>query len=490
MNDQWRGVAGRSWPAPSQNSLRPRALALIDGEHYPAVVAHALRELSGRYEFLAAVFLGGLEKVGGDPVASGAEVYGLPVMGGPDPVASLTEAIDRYRPQMVVDVSDEPVVGYPLRFRLISHSLARNVAYEGSDFLFTPPRLDRLSTIPSVSVIGTAKRVGKTAISGYVARTLDSYPGEASNPTARGRSVGGGVIVVAMGRGGPPEPEVIDGGGVPLASADLLAWSHKGRHAASDYIEDAVLSQVTTIGCRRCGGGLAGEPFVSNVGEGALLANTIGAGLVVFEGSGAAIPPVATDARLLVAGAHQPRDHIVGYLGTYRVLVSDVVVVTMAEPPMAEDAAVRALMAEIRDIKPEIPVIPIVFRPRPVSSVHGRRVAVFSTAPVALAPVLRRHLEEHHGCRVVAWSSNLSNRRALELDMQSPDVRAAEMYVTEIKAAAIDVVVEEANRRAVPVVFVDNEPRETETDHEGALADASRWLADVAKERFALYARA
>jgi len=490
MNELWGGGAGQWWPAPGQTGGRPRALALIDGEHYPAVVAHALRELGARYEFLAAVFLGGTEKVGGDPVAAGAEVYGLAVTGGPDPVTALQAAIDRYRPQVVVDVSDDPVVGYPVRFRLISHTLARNVTYEGSDFRFTPPRLDRLSTIPSVSVIGTAKRVGKTAISGYVARTLDASLGETSGLTARGGSAGGGVVVVAMGRGGPPEPEVIDGRGVPLGSADLLAWSRKGRHAASDHFEDAVLSRVTTIGCRRCGGGLAGEPFVSNVAEGALLANTLGAGLVVFEGSGAAIPPVATDARLLVAGANQPLDHIVGYLGTYRVLVSDVVVVTMAEPPMAEEAAVRALMAEIGEIKPEVPVIPMVFRPRPVSSVHGQRVACFSTAPAAQAPVLRRHLEEHHGCRVVAWSSNLSDRRALELDMRSPDVWAAEMYLTEIKAAAIDVVAEEANRRGVPVVFLDNEPCEAAPASEGALADTCRWLADLAKERFALYARA
>lgn len=489
MNDQAGGGTGQPWPAPGRTGARPRALALIDGEHYPPVVAHALRELGRRYEFAAAVFLGGTEKVGGDPVAAGAAVYGVEVVGGPDPVTALQAGIERYRPQVVVDVSDEPVVGYPLRFRLISHALARNVTYEGSDFRFTPPRLDRLSTIPSVSVIGTAKRVGKTAISGYVARTLESSLDETSHLTARGGSVGHGVVVVAMGRGGPPEPEIIEGGGVPLGSEDLLAWSRTGRHAASDHIEDAVLSRVTTIGCRRCGGGLAGAPFVSNVAEGAVLANTLGAGLVVFEGSGAAIPPVATDARLLVAGAHQPRDHVVGYLGTYRVLVSDAVVVTMAESPMAEESVVRALMAEIREIKPDVPVIATVFRPRPVSSVHGQRVACFSTAPQAQAPTLRRHLEEHYGCRVVAWSSNLSDRQALALDMRSPEVRAAEVYMTEIKAAAIDVVVEEANRRGVPVVFVDNEPREAAPARDGALAETCRRLAELAKERFALYAR-
>lgn len=482
MNDRQVGRPGR---APGPEHPLPRALALIDGEHYPQVVAHALRELGSRYEFLAAVFLGGTEKVGGDPAGSGSEVYGLPVVRGPDAVTTLRSAIDRYGPQVVVDVSDDPVVGYPLRFRLVSHTLARNVAYEGSDFRFTPPRFDRLATTPSLSVIGTAKRVGKTAISGYAARLLDVSVDRPSRSAAGSGSGGGGVVVVAMGRGGPLVPEVIDGREVSLGSAELLAWSHIGRHAASDHFEDAVLSGVTTIGCRRCGGGMAGEPFVSNVAEGALLANGLDAGLVIFEGSGAALPPVATDARLLVAGAHQPREHVVGYLGTYRVLVSDVVVVTMAEPPLADKAAVKGLIDGIREIRPELPVIPVVFRPRPVSSVGGAKVACFSTAPAVQAPLLRRHLEERYGCRVVAWSGNLSNRQALRADIQSSDVRAAEMYLTEIKAAAIDVVAEEAVRRGVPVVFVDNVPQEVSPAPEGALADACRMLAELAKERFA-----
>ena len=55
------------------------------------------------------------------------------------------------------------------------------------------------------------------------------------------------------------------------------------------------------------------------------------------------MPPVATDARLLVAGAHQPLDTIAGYLGAYRLLISDAVVLTMAEEPLASGEKVRAL---------------------------------------------------------------------------------------------------------------------------------------------------
>ena len=59
---------------------RPPALALIDGEHYPPVVRAALDRLSGRYRFVAALFLGGQEKLrpgaGTPPEAE----YGVPVV--------------------------------------------------------------------------------------------------------------------------------------------------------------------------------------------------------------------------------------------------------------------------------------------------------------------------------------------------------------------------------------------------------------------------
>ena len=85
---------------------------------------------------------------------------------------------------MVVDLSDEPVLGYEQRFRLISEALARNVGYVGSDFHFSPATSDRLCTSPSLSIIGTGKRVGKTAVSGYVARALQEVVGRARG-TAR-----------------------------------------------------------------------------------------------------------------------------------------------------------------------------------------------------------------------------------------------------------------------------------------------------------------
>lgn len=459
--------------------MRESAVALIDGEHYPPVVVEALREASSRFNFRAALFLGGSEKMKEvDLERSACGIYGLPVIFCSDRLEGLRLAIDRYGPEAIVDLSDEPVLGYEERFRLISHSLARNVSYVGSDFHFSPVSGERLCVAPSLSIVGTGKRVGKTAVSGYVARSLQAL--------VRQEKGSPGVVVVAMGRGGPSEPEVIDGSQVGLTVSDLLRWSREGRHAASDHFEDAVLSRVMTVGCRRCGGGMAGEPFVSNVSEGAMLANSLNPGLVIFEGSGSALPPVGTDTRLLVAGANQPVEHIRGYLGAYRLLTSDAMVLTMAEEPLASRERVEAVINAAREVKKDLDAIPVIFRPRPMESVEGRRVAFFSTAPVAQEPVLRRYLEERWGCRVEVFSCNLSNRSALKADLDRPEISSADVFLTEIKAAAIDVVAEVADARGIELVFVDNVPEEVLPARPGRLDELVCELARMAEQRFAM----
>src|SRR5205807_4731638 len=102
-----------------------------------------------------------------------------------------------------------------------------------------------------------------------------------------------------------------------------------GRHAASDYLEDALVSGVTAIGARRCGGGLAGAPFATNVREAAELGMDMGAQTLILEGSGARVPPVPWDVGILVVPGDLPPEFLEGYLGPFRILLSDLVVVTM-----------------------------------------------------------------------------------------------------------------------------------------------------------------
>jgi cyclic 2,3-diphosphoglycerate synthetase len=245
-----------------------------------------------------------------------------------------------------------------------------------------------------------------------------------------------------MGRGGPPEPETAE---VRPTLERLLELSRQGRHAASDYLETAALAGVVTVGCRRCGGGLAGSPGESNVLAGAALAAQREPDLVVFDGSGAAIPPVDVDARVLVTSASQPVEVVTGYLNAYRILISDLVIVTGgADEPLLE------AIAQVKDV----PVVPVELRPRPVEPVSGRRVAYFSTAPAAVHDKLTQHLQEAHGAEVAHVSGNLARREALRDELGHVD---AEVFLVEIKAAAIDVVAEAAIERGIELVFADNE---------------------------------
>jgi cyclic 2,3-diphosphoglycerate synthase len=409
-----------------------RALALIDGEHYAPVVRDAIERLP--YDVVAAVLVGGTEKL------RAGDEYGVPL------AADLESAIDEHAPELVYDLSDEPVLGPRERFHLASRSLARGLPYLGADFRLDPPALSPFE-LPSLGIIGTGKRIGKTAVSGYAARLL-------------GRSHD--VVVVAMGRGGPPEPELME---LRPTVESLLALARSGRHAASDYLEDAALAGVVTVGCRRCGGGLAGAPVDSNVVAGAELAASRSPDLVVFEGSGAAIPPIRTRKRILVAGAHQDRGLVTGYLNAYRILVSDLVVLTMAE----EGSGHETLATAIRALKPEVPVIATVLRPRPVADVSGRTVAYFSTAPAGALPRLAAHLRGF-GVDVVHASGSLARRDELQREVARVD---AEVFLVEIKAAAIDVVAEAAAARGIEVVFADNEviPLPGEPDLDAALEE-------------------
>ena len=213
------------------------------------------------------------------------------------------------------------------------------------------------------------------------------------------------------------------------------------------------------MGSRRAGGGLAGAPFYSNVSAAAELAASLAPDLVIFEGSGAAIPPIAAGMRVLVVGATQDPETVIGYLGAYRVLLSDLVVLTGCEEPLADEEQVRKLRRAIAEVGREVPVIETIFRPRPVSDVRGRRVAYFSTAPGGAHARLREHLRREHGADIVHVSGNLSRREELRADLASLEARSAELYLVELKAAAIDVVAETAAERGVPIVLCDNEVR-------------------------------
>ena len=239
-----------------------------------------------------------------------------------------------------------------------------------------------------------------------------------------------------MGRGGPAEPEVAE---TPPTIDDLLALSRSGRHAASDYLEDAALAGVVTIGCRRAGGGLAGAPFVSNVHEGAALAAERAPDLVIFEGSGAAFPPIDTSKRVLVVGGGQSPEVAAGYLNAYRILVSDLVLV------IGGGASRRRRSASSRTCRCSRRSCARV-RPR-ASSGAGRGLHDGTRGRARRDPLGA----DEQGLDVQHVSSSLADRDALRKELESVD---AETFLVELKAAAIDVVAEAAAERGARLVLL------------------------------------
>jgi cyclic 2,3-diphosphoglycerate synthase len=370
-------------------------IALVDGEHHPA----AVREVLASLDLAGVVFCGGEEKLGPGPLE---RHYGRPVETEPE------EAIRRLAPgaDAVVDLADEPVLPPSAKLRLASLALHLGLRYQAPGLRLDPPRYEPVPFDgPTLGVIATGKRTGKTALACHLARLLRER-----NP-----------VIVCMGRGGPPQPLVAEPG---LSLDDLLAIADGGAHAASDYLEDAVLAGVRTVGCRRVGGGLAGAPAESNVREGAELAASLGPGLIVFEGSGSCIPPVEVDRTVCIVGPGEPEP-----LAGYRLLRADLLLAHAGAP--APPAALRF------ELRPE-PAEPLG---------EGARVALFTTGAPAC-----------EGVEPVVASANLARRAALAEDLERAVRERCDVWLTELKAAAIDTVAARAREEGARVVFVRNRP--------------------------------
>ena len=374
-------------------------IALIDGEHHPSAVRDAL----ARLDVVGVVFCGGEEKLGPGPLENH---YGMPVETDPE------EALRRLAPDAdtVVDLADEPVVPASVKLRLAALALSLGLAYEAPGARLEPPRYERVPFEgPKLAVIATGKRTGKTAVAGHWAALL--------------RDEGADPVIVCMGRGGPAEPQVA---AAAPSLDELIAIAESGSHAASDFLEDAVIAGVRTVGCRRIGGGFAGAPFESNVPAGAALAASLDPGAIIFEGSGACIPPVEVDRTVCILGAGPAEP-----FAEYRLARADLVLAAEGAPDPPPDA------------------IPFTLRPEPFEPIpEGARVAVFTTGATSVEGV----------GEPVLVSTNLARRSALAAELDRAAAERCDVYLTELKAAAIDTVAMRARDEGARVVFIRNRP--------------------------------
>lgn len=426
-----------------------KMLCLVDGEHYLPVTKSSVEDLDqlDNIEVVALVFIGGTEKLRESNETEFSKKMGKAVYFGPDhhniPYDLIEQIIKEYNIEVVMDLSDEPVIDYVKRFKIASLILSLNVQYQGPDFKFEPLTQENILKKPSIKILGTGKRIGKTGVSAYMARLIHENK---YNP-----------CIIAMGRGGPEKPEIVKGNEIDITPKFLMEQSAKGVHAASDHWEDALMSRVLTIGCRRCGGGMLGEVFKTNMIEGAKLANDIDADLVILEGSGAAIPPVKTDKNISIVGVNQPINTIKNYFGPFRIKLGDLVVLTMCEEPMADNDKILEIIEFIKSVNPGVTIIPTVFRPKPLMNIENKNVLFATTAPDSVKDVLIEYLEENYNCNVIGVTPHLSNRPLLQKDIEKY-INDVDVILTELKAAAVDVVTKDSLEAGLDVVYCDNIP--------------------------------
>ncbi len=113
-----------------------RLAAIIDGEHYPQITSDAINILKNNFigEFCGIIFLGGTEKITSGDFSGFFDDKVYPIK---DFIRDFPSALDFFRPDIVYDLSDEPVVNHQVRMKIASYCFYKHASYMGPDFLFS-----------------------------------------------------------------------------------------------------------------------------------------------------------------------------------------------------------------------------------------------------------------------------------------------------------------------------------------------------------------
>ena len=176
----------------------------------------------------------------------------------------------RHRADRVLDLSDEPVLSEERRLWLAATRWRAGIAYARRRLRAAAAAAPSRWRCRRWPLIGTGKRVGKTAVSA-------TPHGCCTRPATRWWS----WRWAAAAR---PSRSWYRPGSVQSAWTSCWRARGPGMHAASDFLEDAVLAGVPAVGARRCGGGLAGGTYLSNAVEAAPAGRVAGAAAAAAGG--------------------------------------------------------------------------------------------------------------------------------------------------------------------------------------------------------------
>jgi cyclic 2,3-diphosphoglycerate synthetase len=117
-----------------------------------------------------------------------------------------------------------------------------------------------------------------------------------------------------------------------------------------------------------------------------------------------------------------------------------------------------------------------------LGDITGKNVLFATTAPDSIKSVLVDHLENEYGCNVVGTTPHLSNRPLLQKDIEKY-IDEADVMLTELKAAAVDVATKDSLEAGLEVVYCDNIPIVIDEKY-GSLSEAIIEVVDRSIEAF------
>ena len=129
----------------------------------------------------------------------------------------------------------------------------------------------------------------------------------------------------------------------------------------------------------------------------------------------------------------------------------------MCEEPMCSEEKIKQIEEFVSEVNPDATVISTVFRPKPLDDISGKKVLFATTAPEDVKDKLVDYLESNYNCEVIGTTAHLSNRPLLREDM-AKYMDKADVMLTELKAAAVDVATKDAIEAGLKVVYCDNIP--------------------------------
>ena len=296
------------------------------------------------------------------------DVYGVPVLRpdatGDELVTALGHAIEHFRPDGVLDLTDEPVLSPADRFRLASVALERGVTFRGADFELRPPSFADVLTKPSIRVFATGKRTGKTAVASALAR----------HAVERGRE----PVIVAVGRGGP-EPAARDRGRDDARHEDAardgrrrparVERLRRGRADVRCRRRSAVCASAAGSRARRS---RRTSSAAARMARGTRRGSRHPRGLRCVDPGGRRDPPASSCVPRIARRRRRRRT-------STRTAYCWPIWPLLRWPN--DGSAAATTTAAIHGSAPGLDVIHVVFRPEPLADVNGRKAFFCTTAP-------------------------------------------------------------------------------------------------------------